>query len=46
MYYGVPKGSVLVSLIFSHYILPLKHIIYNFPSVEYKICAHDIQLYI
>ena len=46
MYYGVPQGSVLWSLLFYLYILPLKNIISNFPFVKYQICADNIQLYI
>ena len=46
MYYGVPQGSVLGPVIFSFYILPLKNIISNFPSVKYHIFADDIQSYI
>ena len=46
MYYGVPRDSVLWPLLFSLYILPLKHIISNFPSVKYQIYADDIHLYI
>ena len=46
MYYGVPQGSVLGQLLFSLYILLLKNIISNFPSVKYQIFAADIQLYI
>ena len=52
MYYGVPQYSVLTytekivmalgSLLFSLYILPLKNMISNFPSVKYQICADDI----
>ena len=46
MYYRVPQGSVLGLLIFSLYILPLKNIIFNFPSMKYYIFSGDIQLYI
>ena len=46
MYYGVPQDSVLGSLLFSLYILPLTNIISNFPSVKYQIFADNIQLYI
>ena len=46
MYYGVPRGYVLGPLLFSLYILPLKNIISNFPSVKYNIFADDIQWYI
>ena len=46
MYYGVPRGSVLGPLLLSLYILPLKNIISNIPSVKYNIFAYDIQLYI
>ena len=38
--------SVLGSLLSSLYILPLKNIISNFPSVKYQLFADDIQLYI
>ena len=46
MYYRVPRGSVLGPLQFSLYILLLKNIISNFPSVKYQIFADDIKLYI
>ena len=46
MHYGVPQCSVLGSLLFSQYILPLKIIIYNFPSVKFKFFTDDIYLYI
>ena len=46
MYYRVHQGSVLGPLLFSLYILPLKNIISNFPSVKYKMFADDIQFYI
>ena len=46
MYYGVPQGSVLGSLLFYLYILPLTNIISNFPSIQYNFVADDIQLYI
>ena len=46
MYYRVPQCSVLGPLLLSLYILPLKNIISNFPSVKYQSCADDIQLYI
>ena len=42
----MPQVSLLGPLLFSRYILPLKNIISNFPSVKYQICADDIQLYI
>ena len=46
MYYGVPHGSVLGSLLFYLYILSLNNIISNFTSVKYQYFADDIQLYI
>ena len=42
----MPQGSIIGPLLFSLYILPLKNIISNFPSVKYQIFADDIQLYI
>ena len=42
MYYGVTRGSVLGTLLFSLYILALKNCISNFPSVKYQIFADDI----
>ena len=46
MYYEVPQGSVLRPLLFSLYILPLKNIISNFPSIKYQIFVDNIQFYI
>ena len=46
MYYGAHQGYLLGPLLFSLYILPLKNMISNFPSVKYQIVADDIQLYI
>ena len=43
--YAVPKGSVLGSLLFSIYILPIHDIIGQFPDVHSNIYADDIQLY-
>ena len=42
MYYGVLRGPVLGSSLFSVYILPLKDIISNFPSIKHHIFADDI----
>ena len=44
MYYGVPQGSILGSLLFSVYTLSLNNIIYIFSSVKYPIFADNIQL--
>ena len=46
MYYGVTQIFVLGQLLFYLYILLLKNIISNIPSVKYQIFADDIQLYI
>ena len=41
---GVPQGSVIGSILFSIYLLPISNIIRKYPNIYYQTYADDIQL--
>ena len=43
--YGVPQGLILSPFLCAIYILPLKHILKNHPTVKYNLYADDIDLH-
>ena len=43
--HGISQGSVLGSILFIIYILPIKSIFHKYPNIYYHLYADDLQIY-